>query len=343
MIAKCDVASESSTTSTHEPRCASTLAHRGNLYFNYDFLSGCNYHRIVLPLAHMPRDFDTKVPVLFFNRLGVEPDTVDRFRARGGRIVIDLDDDIFLPESHPLHAMFKATRCAERLIENIRRADIVTVSNDALASKVAHYHGRVVVIPNALPFDQDQFTRTTPCDRRKIVYAGGFTHEADLLLVRDAVPRSELVIAGDTGTQGKDVASQAWQRIRANFPFAEFQPMLRVDEYMRHYDGKSIALAPLVDTPFNRCKSNLKTLEAGAKGLAFVASRIYPYYNERDKHVVLYASTRAEWRRILLKLTADEALRTDHAQALAAHVRQHYHIELANRIRRQVFEWVGNA
>ncbi|PTB17476.1 glycosyltransferase family 1 protein [Trinickia symbiotica] len=320
------------------PQSSTGIARRGNIYFNYNLLSGCNYHRIVVPLVNMPADFDAKVPVLFFNRLGIESHVIDQFQAQGARVVIDLDDDIALPEGHVLHEMFKRNRCSERLIENIRRADIVTVTNSHLASKVKQYHKNIVVVPNALPFDQGQFAETSPGLGRKIIYAGGFTHESDLRIIHDAVPRRELIIAGDTGTNGEDIASTTWRRIRETFDFAEFRPMLSVEEYMRHYDGRSIAFAPLADTPFNRCKSNLKALEAGAKGLAFVASRVYPYHNEVDKHVVLYASTNAEWRRLFMKLIADPTFRAEQGRALAEHVRRHYHIDRANELRRQVFE-----
>jgi Glycosyl transferases group 1 len=237
-----------------------------------------------------------------------------------------------------LHDTFKKNRCSERLIENIRRADVVTVANPVLAGKLKQFHRNVVVVPNALPFDHGQFSQTSPGKGRKIVYAGGFTHEADLRIIHDVVPRRELVVAGDPGTNGEDVASTAWRRIRGMFDCAEFLPLLGVESYMRHYDGRSIALAPLADTPFNRCKSNLKTLEAGAKGLAFVASRVFPYYNAVDKHVVLYASTSAEWRRIFMKLIADPAFRLEQGKVLAEHVRRHYHIERANQLRQQVFE-----
>jgi hypothetical protein len=59
----------------------SGFARRGNIYFNYNLLSGCNYHRIVVPLTNMPADFDVKIPILFFNRLGVESHVIDHFRA----------------------------------------------------------------------------------------------------------------------------------------------------------------------------------------------------------------------------------------------------------------------
>ncbi|MBY4833976.1 glycosyltransferase family protein [Burkholderia dolosa] len=316
---------------------ASGLTRRGNILFQYNLISGCSYHRVLLPLGNMP-DFDTRVPVLYFNRDGFEPAALEDFRRRGGRVVIDLDDDIVLGDDHVLYDAFKDLGCAARIVTCVKLADAVLVTNEQLASRVAQFNRNVVVVPNALPFDEGQFGLTAPDGGRKIIYAGGYTHEADLRLVRDALPRDEFVLAGDPGTRGDDVASQAWTRIRAMLDFAEVRPALGVKEYMRHYVGRSISIAPLVDTPFNRCKSNLKALEAGAKGLAFVASRVLPYDNAVDKDVVLYASSEAEWKAVLGKLVDDPVYCAERGQALAEHVRRHYHIRDANAIRRQVFE-----
>ncbi|CBJ35293.1 glycosyltransferase [Ralstonia solanacearum] len=319
------------------------IASTGNIYFNYNIFSACNYHRIILPLSNMRCVRNSKTPILFINRVGLEADAIDRFRTSGFRVVVDLDDDILLPPGHLLYDLHQAKGISQRLVENIRRADVVTVTNSVLAGKVAPYHRNIVVVPNALPFDVGQFSLSTSDEGRKIVYVGGFGHEADLAIIRDAVPRDEFTIAGDPGMVTDNVLAPSWQRIREAFYFAEFQPVLRIDQYMRHYDRRCISVAPLVDTQFNQCKSNLKALEAGAKGLAFVASRVHPYYNELDKHAVLYASSQSEWQAILKKLVNDPVLLTEQRKALAEHVRKHYHIRDANEIRRQIFESLSNS
>ena len=77
------------------------------------------------------------------------------------------------------------------------------------------------------------------------------------------------------------------------------------------YNGHAISVAPLVNTSFNRSKSNLKALEAGAKGLAFVGSKVHPYENSLDDGVVLLADGKPQWRTILKRLVEDETYRRE--------------------------------
>lgn len=78
--------------------------------------------------------------------------------------------------------------------------------------------------------------------------------------------------------------------------------MLPLDKYMTAYNGHQIALAPLKDSLFNSCKSNLKALEAGAKGLALVTSKVKPYFNKQDQQMILFAETKEDWRTITQNL-----------------------------------------
>ena len=50
-----------------------------------------------------------------------------------------------------------------------------------------------------------------------------------------------------------------------------FYPFLQYPEYRKRLEFADIALLPLEDTPFNRCKSDLKFLECAAEGVAVIA------------------------------------------------------------------------
>jgi hypothetical protein len=308
-----------------------------NIYCHVDPRLACNYHRVVLPMKYMG-SVASKVPLIFFNRTSnLELDAIDHMKSLGFKVVLDLDDDIALDPDHVLYDAYRDNKVTQKLVAHLRRADVVMVTNAVLAGRIKDYHRQIVVVPNALPFDQDQFHRSALREGRKIVYVGGFTHLQDLEVVYDSVPRKQLLIAGLL-EGGNDLPSRAWSVIRKRFHFAEFRPAKELPEYMSLYDGPEIAIAPLADTPFNRCKSNLKMLEAGAKGLAFVASGLHPYLNEIDSRATLYASSRSEWKQQLMKLLGDAAFRREQSERLAAHVREHYHLDRVNQLRKQVFE-----
>lgn len=107
---------------------------------------------------------------------------------------------------------------------------------------------------------------------------------------------------------------------------------------MSVYESHAIAIAPLVDNDFNNCKSNLKILEAGAKGIPIVCSKVLPYFNPVDARAVTYAENKAEWHYEIVKLLRNPNYREDRGLFLAEHVRTHYNLADANELRRQVIE-----
>lgn len=224
----------------------------------------------------------------------------------GRRFILDLDDFWVLDLANPFRDRWEQVGLGRSIVHNMKAAMAVIVTTGELASKVTPYNRNVHVVPNALPFDTGQFTRTEPDFGRK-VYAGGQSHQADIEMIR-----------------GLDVEY---------FGGLNGSPFLSLDSYMTAYDGKGLSLVPLRDSEFNRCKSNLKVLEAGAKGLACMCSNVLPYSNPTDRGKVLLTDD-FHWD---LALLGKEQMR-DSAEALAEHVREHYHLDKVNALRREILE-----
>lgn len=295
--------------------------------------SGCDYHRVVLP--HQYLQASAKVPIYWFNRISVGgPDAVRRLKACGIRIWMDLDDHWQLPADHYLASAWAKNGTGANILAHLQLADMVTVTNAELARHVAHVNPRVVIVPNALPFDEGQFTRST--DTRsgtRLVYVAGASHRADLRAVAGAMDAGVLTVCGENDRNPE------WARMRNIARKQQFQPARPIDSYMTLYDGHRAAIAPLArDDAFNRCKSNLKVLEAGAKGLPIIASRYHPYLNDQDRRHVLYANSLSEWRTWARRLVRDRPFAEDAGASLAEHVRMHYQLSAANEIRRQIIE-----
>jgi glycosyltransferase involved in cell wall biosynthesis len=112
------------------------------------------------------------------------------------------------------------------------------------------------------------------------------------------------VIGGETPSGGA-----SWYR-RIDVPpgcseYPRFAPWLRSES--RRWDG---AVAPLEDTPFNRCKSDLKFLEYSAMGLPGVYSDIGVYTSCVDGlNALLVENTTQAWSEALRSLCADPGLR----------------------------------
>ena len=293
--------------------------------------SSCGYHRVFLPFGRLKAQ--PKVPVLVFNRLvpgGVM--FLRQKRAEGYRILADLDDFWELPPEHYLAAQWTAAGTPARIRACLAEADVVMVTNEHLADHVRPINPHVVIVPNALPFDEGQFTRAAPSEASTFVYAAGASHVPDVAPVAAAFDREEIVLAGYEERHAE------WQRMRQLLPRASRQPSRRVTEYMGLYDGHLAALAPLAPNEFNRCKSNLKLLEAGAKGIPLLASDVAPYRSGADVRCAMLASNAGEWEANMRACRAYPWLAAEMGAALAAHVREHYHLDKVNEIRRQLVE-----
>lgn len=283
--------------------------------------SGCDYHRITLPYGEL-REVQPKVPTVVFNRVHrMGTPFLQAAKRSGYKVICDLDDCPDLDPDHYLVEIYRRNKMTERIVEAMDLADYITVTTEILAGHLMRHFDvplqKIVVIPNALPFDRGQFVRNSTDTGGEYIYAGGASHYMDTLLLPDLGPR--LTFAGWQDDHPE------WNRIRAAHPTSKYAQSRDVASYMGLYEGYRVSLAPLRYTRFNRCKSNLKVLEAGAVGIPIVCSKVPPYDNDRDRAFVLYNNFRASPPGRI-------------GEDLAAHVREHYHLDDVNDIRRQLLE-----
>jgi SAM-dependent methyltransferase len=87
-------------------------------------------------------------------------------------------------------------------------------------------------------------------------------------------------------------------------PFKSFTPLCDYDTYLDLLGGSEVSLMPLDDTPFNRAKSDLKFIEAGACRVAALASSVV--YQDSIVHgeTGLIFRDREEFHRHFLRLAA---------------------------------------
>lgn len=250
---------------------------------------------------------------------------VERARALGLPLVLELDDDLFSPATRDrllAHGYDRAT--LEVLVLLLTGATAVTVSTDELAGRARAVTDRPVhVVANELgprlwpredPVDPDPSYPT-------LLYMGSRTHHDDLELLRpvfDGLVTSDgrpvrLEVVGVTAAPGAWHASLDVPRGVGHHP--------RFVQWLRGQRGRWTAgVAPLVDDPFNRAKSDLKALEYARLGLAVVASDVTPYRPLGRYGVSLVDNTTREWRAAILELVEDDAQRARQRTLLAEHV-----------------------
>ena len=274
----------------------------------------CDYHRIVVPMIGLP-DVKPKNPVFFFSRLCNEGlDFIQELKKSGVKIVCDLDDYFFLDPDHYLYDYWVENEISRNMIDTIKLADVCTTTNTWLASEILPFNKNVEIIPNALPFDYGQYTISPETIfGSKFVYVAGKSHLPDIGLLGN-LPNTTICGIKVDGFQ--------------------YKPHVSILEYMNLYDGHACSLAPLRDTKFNNCKSNLKMLEAGAKGIPLVASRVKPYFNDVDSEYVIYCDR--DWENTLKKYSAYDLM--EKGLQLASFVRSKYNLSNINILRKELFE-----
>jgi spore maturation protein CgeB len=99
-----------------------------------------------------------------------------------------------------------------------------------------------------------------------------------------------------------------------------------------------IGLIPLKDTTFNRCKSELKMLEMGAKKVSVIVSDEYPYTNIAKNKKNCLTANKKEWFKQMKKLITLPELRSELSENLYNEVKENHNIEKVNELRLELYK-----
>jgi hypothetical protein len=320
--------------------------------------SGVSFHRLFNPLIYLPKEYammtdvlteeelEKGYDILFINRYiaNMEVDEVVRLREKYGfKLVVDVDDYWNLDAWHILYGKYPT----QKVIDHIKVADIVTCSNNDLAVYVDELNPNWIVIPNALPYGEDQFTDIkTESDKVRFVYAGSVTHEKDIAILKNPMKR----VAGDSMvknnstfilcgySEDKNVAN-VWGRMINDYLCGfnvggYIRAALPVDQYMNFYNEADACLIPLVDSKFNSMKSNLKVLEAATKNAPVICSNVKPYAD--CKHIIR-VNNQGDWFTNIKKVVKDAIYRKEMGIANGEWCREKFDLVKVNKLRTQIF------
>lgn len=337
---------------------------------NYHTTTSCSYHRVVNPVRYLKfedgdslkliseldpyvdEDFDCDI--LLFNRaptmsINYVLKMRDKYKFK---LIVDMDDHWILHFTHPAYHEWRRTKAADTLVRNIALADAVTVTNGRLAIACGIINDNVHVLPNALPFGYEQFNSfrvAGPLTR--FIYAGGSSHLYDLKeisglfkqLGQDSYFREfgSVIMAGYNHTFGRGTVDSQWLKMEDVIKLCKEYLILKelpLLEYMNCYNYADVSLAPLQETTFNACKSNLKTIEAGCKKIPIIASNVEPYTQDRECHGLVLCNTVAEFHKAMRDLMRNKHMREDLGEQLYNYVLLKYDLSKINEERRQIFE-----
>jgi GT2 family glycosyltransferase/glycosyltransferase involved in cell wall biosynthesis len=332
-------------------------------------LQSCGYIRSYLPLMQAEREglirltvtsaqsaLSMKADVVLVQRtaisgLAVAEDLVRHCERHGIRIVYETDDDLFqIEENHPEIDFYQPRIAAAELIA--RRAVTVLVSSPILKERIHQINADIRVVPNVL--DESLWFKTSgprnpvrsDAKTVRILYMGTMTHSADLDLLEEPV---RLLKAEFGGSIELDIIGITADR--RNCDWFNVVPVPGICghsypifvEWLRAENRWDFAVAPLVDSDFNRCKSYIKYLDYGALGLPGVFSAIGVFEKVVKQGKTGYCvEDAAGWYDAMRLLITNKKLRQQMGQSAGLDVESNYTLGAQAALQRELWTQIGN-
>ena len=223
----------------------------------------------------------------------------------GCKLVIDLDDDPRnVNEDHPDYRVLKEKE--DMRVRMIKLADHIVVATPLIKESIKDLTQHVTVIPNAIDPKLWRMKNKKRSEKVRIGWMSSGSHFSDVPIIQpvmDAIlkkyPHVEFHFAGMTWENTKQDRFYHHTGRAGYRDFPRFYAKLGID----------ISVAPLKDTQFNRCKSNIKWMEAAMLGIPTVASDVEPYKCIRHSETGYLATSTQQWIKYLSWLIEDKDLR----------------------------------
>jgi len=241
---------------------------------------------------------------------------INHCRQSGIRLIYDLDDDLItIPSDHPEVA--RLTSLSAAVFRLLMAADGVWLSTPELKRRYLALRPDAIVVPNSLDdrlWNGAHLTPKRSGDTVRCLYMGTATHDEELAFLRPIAEQLKQRYARQlsfdiVGVSHGKLQSAVFRRVAPTAgSVTEAYPGF-VEWFGRQ--SWDIGLAPLLDTPFNRCKSAIKLMDYAAIGLPVVASEQAEYrraFGDSDG-VRFVPNTVEAWVESLSQLIDSEALR----------------------------------
>lgn len=309
-----------------------------------DSLSGINYHRIMTPFLRLKHDqglnihfiqnfndlkeFDlTKVKNLVTTRR-VSVSNHQAFKKflkdNDVKLILDNDDYWILPSDNPAKEWYKKVE-ADNIKNTIKIADEIWSPSKFLIKEMRKINKSAVyrIVPNTVYTEEKQWKdiqKDNPKDYKvRFGYLGANGHQKDLDEMGMTFENHELYCMNLMDYR---------ERLKAKYGINATD----ITQYGQLYKFFDVSLSPLKNSKFNRCKSELKVIEAGFTKTAIIASNVTPY-KEVIKHgeTGILCSTPKEWKEAVEGMTLGKAWRL--AENLHKYCKEHYDLSDINKIR----------
>ena len=288
------------------------------------------------------KTFEGNYDIVILNRMlaNITPEQMVEWRKKYGfKLIVDNDDYWHLDASHILFQQYIINSVPQQIINWIQVADLCTCTHERLAEEIYKLNTNVEIIPNAIPYGEEQFILDKkPSDLVRLFWSGSGTHGKDIEILRNPMKRINFpvrtIIAGYN--EGE---KPIWDGMIAAFTNGlKLNPTIynfnQVTEYMAAYCDSDISLIPLVDNKFNAMKSNLKVLETASKKNPAIVSNVHPY---KGFYPACHVNSQKDWYYWIKMLVNDKDARTHYGNALYEYCNKNFNLHEVNKQRFAIY------
>lgn len=337
-----------------------------NIFFLPSAYDGCYYYRGYLPGVYgnmeVINDFVSKkfepeelykksmeADVIVFQRPNdhIKADLAVLLKKAGKKIVFD-NDDTYLPEKGIPLVMLTSDKQREIaqymndcLYKVIEVSDLVIAATEFLADEYRLVHDNVIVTQNCIDPNDEYKPRKNTTGKYRVGFVGSVTSNDDYVHIKDQIRKLAerddvtIVVFGVKGRDGKVYGSmnddlEFWNSL----PNIEWQPFVPISDYYYTINRLTLDLMviPRKDNYFNRCKSNLKFLEASLLRIPVIAQGfedgLSPYQvNKEDSNYMEIVTDNSLWYDKIVGLLKDEHKRVSMSEKAHHYVLKNYNIK----------------
>ncbi|WP_299595783.1 glycosyltransferase family 1 protein [uncultured Microbulbifer sp.] len=288
-------------------------------YFVRPFLSGAGADVVRCSFAQLPSADLLDGAIVTFVRYVPRNwrQLIERHRGVIRQLNYFMDDDLFSWPAFarmPLRYQWKLLRLSWRHQSWLRAMGAkLLVSTPYLQQRYAEWQPQLLapqVPAGLLPLlgrDDVESSGSAPVT---VFYHGSASHGADLKWLRPVIAQvlaaNERIVFEVIGNNGVNRLFRGLPRVHVLYP-------MKWDAYqlLLQRPGRSIGLAPLLDSPFNRARAHTKFLDitlAGAVGI-YAAGPVYGEVVRHRENGLLLPMDQGAWADCILQLAADAPFR----------------------------------
>jgi glycosyltransferase involved in cell wall biosynthesis len=265
----------------------------------------------------------------------------------GKKIVMDNDDTFFIDGKHPLAELSsegKSLNLKDRqdsIIEFLKIADLVTCSTETLAKEYREHSENVVVLPNCVdPDDWDEDIKRNKSSKVRIGIVGSAAMEYDYLHIKDIIRKLsqrddvEIVMFGLGSRKHRENNPLVTKTFTDEYTFwdsitFDHFPWCQIEDYMATLNGARLdmMLIPRQENYFNKCKSNVKFLEASMCEIPVIAQSFEDGpYEEIPSDCGILIKDNKDWEEKIELLIKSKVLRRSMGKKAREYVLNNYNI-----------------